>query len=160
MTAKLPQGGLIQAMNDEALRGQASRIAHNVREHIEMLLELLGDTAISPEVKQRLFGHIAEEERGNIEKMNDLLADYPAPWPREYVVVRDHSQFLIDVIGGALPPSLSLKLLHHLLEEHKEMLALGREEEAPLPAPSVGQGPMGPVLRLTLGSLRTKGRNE
>jgi hypothetical protein len=147
----------MQTLNDEAKERQAASIAHNVRDHIEMVLELLAGAPISPEVKQRLFNHIAEEEQGNIEKMNDILGAYPAPLPREYVVVRDHSQFLIDIIGGALPPAFALKLLHHFLEEHQEMLSLGREEEPVPSAATVVEGPMGPVLRLTLGSLRAKG---
>lgn len=132
----------------------AGTVAHNVREHLEVVMELLsGQSGVTEPAKARLLAHIAEEERANAERLNAILAGQETP-PRDLRLVRDHSQMLLDILEGAIPAPLGQRLLHHMLEEHAEFLALGREEAAHAPA-KIETGPDGPVLRLSLGSLRT-----
>ncbi|MBI4511484.1 MAG: hypothetical protein HY698_17760 [Deltaproteobacteria bacterium] len=141
-------------MPSERSPTEASIIAHNIKEHVEMLLEL-EKVAVRDDVKERLHRHIAEEERGNAERMNQILESHPPPIPRDLLLVRDHSLMILDILTGALPPAIGQKLLHHLLEEHNEIISLGREEAARTPPERTAAMEARPVLRLTLGSLRT-----
>lgn len=133
---------------------QAGTVAHNVREHLEVVMELLaGQSGVTEPAKARLLEHIAEEERGNIQRLEGLLQEHGGTPPRELRLVRDHSHMLLDILEGAIPLPLGQRLLHHMVEEHAELIALGQEAEAPK-APEPEPGPQGPTLRLTLGSLR------
>ncbi|MFZ5508428.1 MAG: hypothetical protein ACOZCP_00105 [Pseudomonadota bacterium] len=134
-------------------RSLAQSLSHNVRDHVEVVLELLGDASgVTAPAKARLLAHIAEEERSNAQRLNELLKEAGDPPPRELRLIRDHSEMLLDILEGAIPPGLGLRLLHHMMEEHNELLALGREEAPAGAASPGGAGRPGP--RLTLGSLR------
>ncbi len=133
----------------------AGTLAHNVREHLEVVMELLsGQSGVTEPAKERLLAHIAEEERINAQRLEALLLEAnPEAPPPELRLVRDHSRMLLDILEGAIPPPLGQRLLHHMVEEHGALLSLGREEPAP-PGSRLEAGPLGPTLRLTLGSLR------
>ncbi|MBI4534205.1 MAG: hypothetical protein HY711_09710 [Candidatus Melainabacteria bacterium] len=133
--------------------GQDKILAHNIREHVEVVLELLsGSSGVTEPAKARLLAHIAEEERSNTEWLNRLMQEMPGPPPRELRLMRDHSEMLLDILEGAIPQALGLRLLHHMAEEHTELLTLGREDttagrQAAEPIES-------PTFQLSLGSLR------
>ena len=125
-------------------------LAHNIAEHLEVVEHLMsGQSGVTDSAKARLLTHIAEEERGNAERLNTLMAESKEPPARELRLVRDHSEMLLDILEGAIPAPLGQRLLHHMLEEHGTLLGMGRGESPPLET-----GALGPTLRLSLGSLR------
>lgn len=135
---------------DGAAPNLAWTLAHNIAEHLEVVEQLMsGQSGVSDPAKTRLMAHIAEEERSNATRLNALMADQPDAPPRELRLVRDHSEMLLDILEGAIPAPLGQRLLHHMLEEHASLLAMGRGESPPLET-----GTLGPTLRLSLGSLR------
>jgi hypothetical protein len=138
-------------------RSLAGSLSHNVREHLEVVLELLGEASgVAPPAKARLLAHIAAEEKSNAQRLNELLKEAGDSAPRELRLIRDHSEMLLDILEGAIPPGMGLRLLHHMVEEHQELLALGREDApAAVPAVAADVGTAAqPAPRLTLGSLR------
>ncbi len=136
-----------------SLSNLAQILAHNVREHVEVVLELLsGTSGVSEAARTRLLAHIAEEERSNSEQLNALLVESGSPPPRELRLMRDHSEMLLDILDGQIPQPLGIRLLHHFAEEHTELLFLGREDNSVAPTPV--ESPGRPVFRLSLGSLR------
>lgn len=124
-------------------------LAHNIREHVEVVLTLLsGNSGVTEPAKARLLSHIAEEERSNAEWLNRLMQEMGSPPPRELRLIRDHSEMLLDILEGAIPEPLGLRLLHHMAEEHTELFTLGREDTA-------NRGPEElTTFQLSLGSLR------
>ncbi len=142
----------MKAINSATARNPAEILAHNVREHMEVVQELLsGQSGVTEAAKARLLAHITEEERGNAERLNTLIREMPAP-PHELRLIRDHSEMLLDILEGAIPQALGLRLLHHMLEEHTDLIALGREDANPDNGNKEVRGR--PTYRLSLGSLR------
>jgi hypothetical protein len=139
-------------VNSATSRNPAEILAHNVREHVEVVYDLLGGlSGVTEEAKARLLAHIAEEEKLNRERLNVLMSETDTP-AREIRLIRDHSEMLLDILEGAIPPALGHRLLHHVMEEHAELVELGRHDTS-----SGGGGeevPGLPTYRLSLGSLR------
>ncbi|MBZ0188450.1 MAG: hypothetical protein K8F91_19535 [Candidatus Obscuribacterales bacterium] len=91
-------------------------ILHNIAEHTETLHKIIGDAAISSELKQRLVDHIILEEKENSARLTRLHAAQPAPIIQKLI---DHSYFLQKMVNeDAMITDLKIELLHHFMEEH------------------------------------------
>lgn len=96
--------------------GDVEGILDDVREHLEAAAEALGGGAVGG-ARDRLVAHVAGEVEAQLAAMP---AEAPPGHEKALATARQHAHLLLDVLRGTeLKPEFGLRLLHHMLEEHR-----------------------------------------
>ncbi len=106
-------------------------VAHNLRDHIVTLREILERNQATGDARERLLAHMLREEEDNQRILAEELASAPPERKRLVEVALDHSRFFCDIVRGKeISAPLAKSLLEHFQEEHDQGLLANPEPPA------------------------------
>ncbi|HEY9867668.1 MAG TPA: hypothetical protein V6D08_00550 [Candidatus Obscuribacterales bacterium] len=107
-------------------------ILHNITDHTDTILRVLGQQDLSQDFMSRMMDHILFEEKENTARLQELQNSEPSPLIQKLI---DHSFFIQKIIKDeSMPVDLKQELLGHFLEEHQVW-------QSDLPAPEIKTAP-------------------